>query len=318
MSQTSSKALEAAFLRYAGQRRGLVGSALLRVGLSAVILLGYIWHIGLRDALWGPRGQLGLEDYIRATRGDSFALFTLSAAGWYSTAILITAIFAAIAYGLGIAPRITCWLFTLTTWATFGRVPFASDAGQTLVNLIAFLLCFMDTSRYFCLLRFQPRIRIPVILRAAENMLHNSGRFLIAWQICMVYLWAAFWKLGGSEWRDGTAMYYVLQIERFQPFPWLSNAIASSGLAVASLTYFTLFFQMSFPFLMWNQRVKPYIVFLGVLLHVGIAVVMGLVSFSAIMILADLSLLSDSQFASLRKTIGKMRERRSAVSTTFN
>ena len=56
---------------------------------------------------------------------------------------------------------------------------------------------------------------------------------------------------------------------------------------------------MGFPFLMWNQAIKPYLIAIGVILRASIAVFLGLLSFSTIMILADLSLLSDEQFSKI-------------------
>lgn len=294
--------------------KGFIGPAVLRVGLAAVMLVHYLWHFGERDLIWGPRGQLGFHEYATTTPGGIFALYSLSGSPLYSTSLVIASVVIAAAFGLGVLPRVTCWLFAITTYASVARDPLATDAGQSLAYLLAFLLCIVDTSRYLAPLARRRQAELGSLARAIVGMLHNSGRFLIAWQICMVYFWAAFWKLGGDEWRDGTALGSILGLERFQPFPWISHALATNAILTAVLTYFTVAFQMGFPFLMWNQRIKPYLITVAVTLHLGIAFLLGLISFSAIMIAGDLSLLSDQQFELLFESIrGALIRARTAV-----
>jgi hypothetical protein len=52
---------------------------------------------------------------------------------------------------------------------------------------------------------------------------------------------------------------------------------------------FTLVFEISFVFLVWNRRLRPVLLISAVLLHTGIAVFMGLVTFSLMMMTALLS-----------------------------
>ena len=60
-------------------------------------------------------------------------------------------------------------------------------------------------------------------------------------------------------------------------------------LVVTSLTYFTLAFEISFIYLIWNRRLRWTIIAAAVLLHLGIAICMGLVTFSMIMLVLVLS-----------------------------
>jgi hypothetical protein len=51
---------------------------------------------------------------------------------------------------------------------------------------------------------------------------------------------------------------------------------------------------------MWNVRLKPYLVAIAICLHLGIAVLMGLISFSATMIACDLAVLADGQLLAVK------------------
>lgn len=286
---------------YTFERRGLVGAALLRVGLASIMAVSYLWHVTTRNAIWGANGQLDFADYLQFYHPNFIALYKYSASHWYSDTIFCACILVAVAYALGIAPRVTCWLFAVTTFASYDRNTPAMDAGQALLVLLSFLLCFVDTSQYFSTFRRKASSRKIKLLAIYATMLHNSGRMLIAWQVCMVYYWSSFYKLGGDEWRRGTAMYYTMHLERFSWFPSIAHAISANAVVVAALTYGTLAFQGIFPIVMWNQRSKPYFIVIGIMLHGSIAIFMGLVSFSLTMIVADLSLLSDQQFIMLTR-----------------
>jgi len=50
-------------------------------------------------------------------------------------------------------------------------------------------------------------------------------------------------------------------------------------------TYFTLFFEISFAYLIWNRRLRWFMIVCAVLLHLGIAICMGLVTFSVMMLI---------------------------------
>lgn len=283
--------------RFYGERQGLIGTAFLRAALATIMFVIYAWHIPVHEFLWGANGQLPYDAYLRWQHGDVFALYRLSPVHWYTETLFYCSLVIAGLYAIGFAPRLTCWLFAITSYANVHRNWMATDGGATLLVLLAFLLCFADTSRYFTLFRPRGHRRWGWEI---GTMLHNASRFLLMWQVCMVYFWAAFYKLGGHDWRAGTALYYTLNLQRFQVIPWLSHALAAN-LGVMTLgAYATLIFQMAFPFLMWNSRAKAYLVPVAVALHCNIALLLGLLSFSLTMIAADISILSDAQFRRVR------------------
>lgn len=266
------------------------------MALGSVMACFYLWNLPFRGALWGPNGLLPYKDYVHSVSSDALQLYRYSASPAYAEFFYWMSLVVAVAFAIGLLPRITCWLFVITAYATISRNWQATDAGLNLVVLLAFLLCFCDTGgvRAF---RFERRFPS---LSMLSNLSHNCARFLIAWQICMVYFWAVFYKLGGENWRDGTALYYVLHLSHFTPFHTISVALYSNAVFVAAMTYMTIGFQMAFPFLMWNTRLKPYLIGAAVIMHLAIGAALGLVLFSATMIAADVALLSDNEMLRLR------------------
>lgn len=126
-----------------------------------------------------------------------------------------------------------------------------------------------------------PRISATVALR------------LLQIHLCVVYLVSGLTKLQGSSWWAGSAVWNTMANAEFSPMylalytrflyfladhRWLWELVVSGG------TFYTLAFEISFAFLIWNPRWRWLLLTLAVLLHTGIAIFMGLVTFSMSML----------------------------------
>ncbi|MEU2386271.1 HTTM domain-containing protein [Streptomyces sp. NPDC012461] len=129
----------------------------------------------------------------------------------------------------------------------------------------------------------QPRILLDVI----ANIVHNGALFVIMAEACLIYATAGWYKVQGSRWQDGTAVYYPLQLEYFSPWPALGDLLSASGTLVMLVTYGTVAVQVAFPFTLFNRRVKNVLLAAMITEHAAIAVVLGLPFFSLAMIAAD-------------------------------
>jgi hypothetical protein len=119
------------------------------------------------------------------------------------------------------------------------------------------------------------------------NLLHHAGLLIIMAETCLVYATAGWYKIQGSRWQDGTAVYYPLELDSFSPWPALSHALAAHGTLITLLTYATVFAQVAFPFSLLNRRAKNVLIIVLAAEHLGIAVLLGLPFFSLAMLAAD-------------------------------
>jgi hypothetical protein len=129
----------------------------------------------------------------------------------------------------------------------------------------------------------QPRVFLDVL----ANLTHNAALVLIMAEVCLIYATAGWYKIQGSRWQDGTALYYPLKLDYFAPWPALSDLLTASGVLVMVLTYGTVVVQVAFPFTLFNRRVKNVLLVGMMLEHAAIAVLLGLPFFSLAMIAAD-------------------------------
>ncbi|MER5727739.1 HTTM domain-containing protein [Streptomyces sp. NPDC002138] len=133
----------------------------------------------------------------------------------------------------------------------------------------------------------EPRDERRATLDVIANLVHNAGLLVIMAEVCLIYATAGWYKIQGSRWQDGTALYYPLRLDYFTPWPGLSGMLASGGTLVMLLTYGTVAVQVAFPFTLFNRRIKNALLCVMVLEHAGIAVLLGLPFFSLAMIAAD-------------------------------
>ncbi|MDJ0340273.1 HTTM domain-containing protein [Streptomyces sp. H10-C2] len=125
------------------------------------------------------------------------------------------------------------------------------------------------------------------VLDVLANLAHNGGMLVIVVEVCLIYATAGWYKIQGSRWQDGTALYYPLHLDDFTPWPALSHALASAGLIVMVITYGTVIVQVAFPFTLFNRRVKNVLLVAMIIEHASIAILLGLPFFSLAMIAAD-------------------------------
>ncbi|MES4886934.1 HTTM domain-containing protein [Streptomyces sp. NPDC096012] len=129
----------------------------------------------------------------------------------------------------------------------------------------------------------EPRLLLDVI----ANVLHNGALFVIMAEACLIYATAGWYKVQGSRWQDGTAVYYPLHLDYFSPWPALGDLMSTSGTIMMVVTYGTVIVQVAFPFTLFNRRVKNVLLVVMMAEHAAIAVVLGLPFFSLAMIAAD-------------------------------
>ncbi|MFJ9540135.1 HTTM domain-containing protein [Streptomyces sp. NPDC101225] len=129
----------------------------------------------------------------------------------------------------------------------------------------------------------EPRILLDVV----GNIAHNGAVLVIMAEACLIYATAGWYKIQGTRWQDGTAVYYPLHLDYFSPWPALADLMSSSGTMVMIVTYGTVIVQVAFPFTLFNRRVKNILLAVMMTEHAVIAVVLGLPFFSLAMITAD-------------------------------
>ncbi|CAL9501254.1 HTTM domain-containing protein [Streptomyces sp. enrichment culture] len=206
-------------------------------------------------ALWGLSGVALLAATLAGKLGDDWMLEAAGSEGMGAPRLVWTFAESAV-NGPGMVPALL-W----AVWAAMGLWWLVGRRARTA----------------------QPRILLDVV----TNVLHNAALLVIMAEACLIYATAGWYKIQGSRWQDGTAVYYPLHLDYFSPWPALADLLSSSGTLVMLVTYGTVLVQVAFPFTLLNRRLKNVLLALMITEHAVIAVVLGLPFFSLAMIAAD-------------------------------
>ncbi|MFE0699437.1 HTTM domain-containing protein [Streptomyces sp. NPDC058872] len=151
----------------------------------------------------------------------------------------------------------------------------------------------------------EPRTLLDVL----ANLAHNATLVVLMAEVCLIYATAGWYKIQGSRWQDGTALFYPLHLNYFTPWPTLSEVLGASGIMVMLLTYGTVVVQVAFPFTLFNRKVKNVLLVMMMAEHAGIAVLLGLPVFSLAMISADAVFLPTAFLVALGAWVTRGRDR---------
>jgi hypothetical protein len=135
---------------------------------------------------------------------------------------------------------------------------------------------FMHIGLCYCIV-------MPVKPGAPDSAWNTLSIRVLQLHLCIVYVASGIEKAMGIQWWNGEAIWQTLMHTQFSRFdmswlaqyPWLARLICWS----------TLLVEIGYPFYMWFLRLRPYGYLAVVLLHLGIAIYMGLELFAAAMII---------------------------------
>ena len=155
------------------------------------------------------------------------------------------------------------------------RNPFVFNSGDGLLKVIAFYMVLAPAGASLSLDRWR---------RARDAFWEFPRREpwplrLMQVQLSILYLATVWTKLSGTTWNDGTAISYAARLEDLTRFE-LPHSIATSELVVNLMTYGTLAAEAAIGILVWNRRLRPWVLGLGVFLHLAIDLTMRVGFFS--------------------------------------
>ncbi|MPY68290.1 hypothetical protein F8S09_16665 [Deinococcus sp. SDU3-2] len=284
-------ALRTFFRRLSTEPLHRTGVRALQCGVALVILFRLFTEWPFAAYLWGPQGvgtDLSVE--LGPFGIPVQALFMQS---WGVHLVLLLMLVAAVLLLLGRVTRWATLLALVTYWLIGMRNESLGDGGDNVIRILLFyMVLFLPADA--------PN---PEGVRT-RTWLHNVGIVAVILQVIVVYAVAGLSKVMGELWTNGTAMYYIAQVDWFTT-PYFKELFKNVWLAPLA-AYATLAYQLSFPFLALSRYRLPLFA-VGIGFHLGIAVMMGLITFSAIMITLELFLIPDRDYARMHRALLRSR-----------
>lgn len=290
------------------EKRATYGASVARIVMGLTIVAFVLANAGVVRYHWGDAS--GWADPVRATSNWGWPFDIVFS---HTEPVGVFLLFywllglAGLALAAGCYPRIAAIVALFLYVSLVEGNPLAVDQTDNATRIILFFFCFTDMSQHWSVdawRRSRPghkrwRDRMPVLERLdwLPTILHNFALIAVALQLFVIYTVAGLSKVQGVSWQNGTALWYPLNVYRFEPWPALSHLLGGNALIVMVGTYVAVFAQLFFALLLlarWTRRIA----LLAVLaLHGGIAIFLGLPLFSAAMLAADTIFVSSTTYA---------------------
>ena len=299
-SSPSVHAFAAAWNRFFHAAQPVEGIALFRILWGTLLLLN--WTFLAPDALdwFGERGVLssataliltgpGRLDVLRALPGsDGWMLIVFGAVGLASAALAV-----------GFMTRTSAAVVFVGLVSLHHRNTVVLNSGDTILRVLTFLLMFAPSGDVWSVDRWRARRRGVVPPESVPKP--PWAQRLIQIQVAVLYFSAAWWKLLGPAWRDGTAVYYMSRLVEFERFP--VPALFDDLRLIRLVTWASLATELALGTLVWVPRLRYPILLAGVCLHLSIEFTMNIPIFQWLMLAALTTFIPPADVAAFARRV---------------
>jgi uncharacterized membrane protein YphA (DoxX/SURF4 family) len=250
--------------------------ALFRIVFGVVVIA---WTISLAPALYSFFGDGGILPNHPDGDAGSWGLLQLDSGPAAVTALYLLLLVGALCLVFGFKTRLAAVVVFVCLVSFARRDPWVLNSGDLLVIVLSFYLMLAPAGAALSVDRW---------LQAKSRFWEFPARSLwplrlIQVQVSLLYFFAVWAKVRGETWNDGTAVSYAFRLEDLERFP-VPGFVTDSLLLVPLLTSGTLAMELALAILVWNGKLRPWVLLLGVGLHLGIdyAVRVGFFSWAAL------------------------------------
>ncbi len=323
-----------AWQRFWFAKENLLTVSVMRWPMVGMILYTHlIWTLDF-EAFFADQASWQSREFIREYQSEQFAysFWWYIPPQWMWTAHFVSLVILSL-FWIGFAAPITGWLCFMIVVSYANRVPLAMY-GLDQVNGIAAL--------YLALSPCGGRLSVDAWIRRRLQNVNAASRVVgrtLGWvfkvpfwgvcqrtydrpassarlsmrlfqvHLCFIYLWGGLGKLQGETWWNGEAVWLAAASLDYQSndltwlahFPWLYQ----------SLSVATWVWEISFPILVWQPHLRPWVLMVGVMMHLGIGMFLGMWTFGLAMIFMYLAFVPPEtynsvwlQFVSVFRNIG--------------
>lgn len=278
-----------------------------RICFGSLLTLLYMADLPNWHKIYGHDGAYPLADFLR-TRSLNPSLFTISVQPesiwvWYVIGLL-----AALAFTVGFKSRVAAVALFLVTASAFLRNSIWATGHEAILLPLLFFAMFLPLSNAYSLDQYLATR--PGKIRRPPNSPHFSRWPLRLMQITIgfLYFFGGLSKLlDGVAWRDGTAISIVALSPSWFRYPDL--ALFQNIYVSSFLTYSTIVFELSFIWLVWHTRLRPFVLLAALSFHLGLLFFMeaGIVPFNLTMIVSLILFLEPGQIQRLLSALRRMK-----------
>ncbi len=237
---------------------------LFRIAFGVVVTLWTLSQLPDLFTFYGPDGVLPEP---RPLESAQWGLLNIVSSVPAVSIVWLATLLGGIALVVGTRCRLAAIVVLLGLMAFERRNAYVLNNGDVLLRYLAFYLALAPSGAALSLDRWRSDrahfwsapARAPFALR------------LMQIQLSLIYISTVWAKLQGQTWRNGTAVTFAMRVQDITRFP-PPEFVLSSPLLAEWLTFGTLILELCLGIFVWNRLARPWVLGLGVILHLSIEV----------------------------------------------
>jgi predicted DCC family thiol-disulfide oxidoreductase YuxK len=184
------------------------------------------------------------------------------------------------------------WIVLIGQISYDQRNPVLTYGVDAILASLLILLCFAPIGRAMSLdrvraVRAAKRSNLDTTLAPYSSLWAGACTRLMQIQMAALFFFSGLSKFG-EDWWNGDAVWVVFTTEEYYSRVILDVFGSQYWLANVG-TYGTILIELAFPFLIWQERTRPYLLAAALFLHAQFAVLMRLYYFSFVMMMGHMS-----------------------------
>lgn len=262
------------------------------IRIATGLMLAYVHAIWLYDitAFMGPDAWIDGET-IRSLHSQRSKWSYL----WYIQSVpllslhQVVAILASLAMAIGMGTRLVIplvWFMTLMVCHRMTGLLFGLD--QVVMMLSMYLMVSLCGAEWSWDAWWRDRTKRPTSFlfpASRPDSWNTIATRLMQLHLCVVYLFGGVSKLRGDMWWDGSALWFAAASYEYQSLDltWIGRYPTMT----AFLTHITLFWETFYIATVWPKATRPWTLAMALMVHLGIAMFLGMITFGSMMIVAN-------------------------------
>lgn len=191
----------------------------------------------------------------------------------------------------GVCTRVTTVLAYLLTVSYAHRVPGALFGLDQINAMLALYLAIGPSGAAYSFDQWRARRKRLVDDGEPRKFVTATvATRLIQLHMCLIYFMAGAGKLMGESWWDGTAMWMSFANAEYQTLD--MTFLKHYPVLLAVMCHITVMWELSFCVFVWNLRLRPIILSMAVVMHLGIGICLGMMTFGLVMLIGCTSFIT--------------------------
>ena len=301
--------------RFWFQSRPTTPLEITRIGIGLALLTNYGLASPYLFLFWSDTGWISPESHSDNFHADwKHSVFFHLTADWQFVAFHAVFLFCCAAFVVGWRTSWVKWVLLIGQISYAHRNPILPYGVDKIVTSLLLILCLAPIGRALSLdrvraARLAKRGNLEAALPIFESPWAGACTRLMQIQMAILFFWSAVEKIRGDDWWHGDAIWIVFANNEFYN-RFMLDVLASQYWLGNIATYTTMLIEIAYPFLIWQERTRPFLLTAAIFLHLQFAIFMGMPYFSFVMILGHVSFLRPEWLTSLgewwKQKIGAM------------